>query len=326
MTIRVISGAEVLLSLPMPETIEAMKLAFVGVSSGSARLSEKHSIGLADDSGAMGVMMGSSASPGAHGLKAVTIKPDNVDRELPVLQGAVLLFDPGSGTPSALIDAGALTATRTAAASGLATQLLARPEASVAAIFGCGVQAASHLDAMLAVRQIERFIVWGRCAKKAARFCEFHNERLGIPVEFQPCATRAAQADIICTVTSATEPVLEGKSVVPGTHINLVGSHDAMHREADSALIAKSSLFTDRTEHALTSAGEIVSAIANRVIEVDHIRGELGELAQGKVEGRESKDQITVFKSLGLIVQDLIAADLVLRQCVENGRGTSCAF
>lgn len=327
MPIRVISRGDVQSALPMPQCIDRMADAMSATSRGEVVMPGRQLIPLSGRSGFLGMMPGSCANPRSDGVKLLSIKPDNSQIDLPVLQGAIILFDPESGSPAALIDAIEVTAIRTAAVSGLATKLLARPEAKTVAIFGCGVQAASHIDAMQAVIPVERFVIWGRSPENTEAFCEATAARISCPVDFIASGERAAgMADIICTVTAAAEPILKGDWVTAGTHINLVGSHDAQHRECDSDLIARAAVFSDHTPFALKEAGEIVAAIESGAITEQHIISELGQLVNDSKPGRKSDDQITVFKSLGLVSQDLLAADLVLRNASAHDLGTLCEF
>ena len=327
MSIRLVSHDNVRSAMPMMQCIDSMGEAMMASSAGQVSMPGRHVTPLVDETGFLGLMPGSCGNPRSYGVKVISIHPGNPARNLPVLQGAILLFDPDTGRPAALIDALEVTAIRTAAVSGLATQHLARTDAKTVAIFGYGVQAASHIDAMLAVREVEQFIIWGRSAEKAQAFCDASAARLSCPIEYIESAQQAAErADIICTVTSAAEPILNGDWVRAGTHINLVGSHDAQHRECNTDLIVKASVFSDHTPFALKEAGEIVAALEANVIDEKHIKAELGEVVSGDKPGRQNDDEVTLFKSLGLVSQDLLAADLVLRNANEQDLGTTCEF
>lgn len=327
MTIRLISHDKVKTAMPVSQCIDSMGEAMVATSAGQVNMPGRHVMPLIDDSGFLGLMPGSCGSPRSYGVKVMSIHPGNPSRDLPMLQGAILLFNPDNGRPAALIDALEVTAIRTAAVSGLATRHLARADARTVVIFGYGVQAASHIDAMLAVRNVERFIIWGRSPEKAKMFCDTHASRLPCSIEFMSSSEQAAgMADIICTVTSAADPVLKGEWVRPGTHINLVGSHDPQHRECDTDLVAKASVFSDHTPFVIKEAGEITAALAEGVINEKHIKAELGEVVSGDKPGRQSDEAITLFKSLGLVSQDLLAADLVLRNADAQDLGIACEF
>jgi alanine dehydrogenase len=282
---------------------------------------------LIDGSGFLGAMLGSCASPRVFGLKFMSVLPGNPAVGRPLLQGGLFLFDPDTGAPSALVDGSTITALRTAATSALSARLLARPDASTLAVLGYGVQAAEHLDAMLAVRPIDRIVVWGRSREKGERFCHLHSERLGLPVVFQDDAERAcASADIVCTATSAKTPILSGEWIRPGTHVVLIGSHDAGSAEADSVMISRATVFVDHWDRAARDAGEIAQALATGAVEVPRVARELGDLVTGALEARTSPDEITLFKSIGLLVQDLIAGSHVAAQARVLDRGHLCPF
>lgn len=327
MSIRILGPDGVRSALSMKQCIEVMGPAMRATSNGKAVLPGRQVLELPAGLGYLGLMPGACADPNSFGAKIVSVRPQNPGQGLPMLQGAVLIFDPATGAPVALMDAATLTALRTAAVSGLATRLLAREESSTVAIFGTGVQAASHLEAMQVAGKIKRFIVWGRDEKKSRLFCAEQSHRLSLEVEFVPSAEEAASlADIICTVTSAKEPVLLARWLKPGTHVNLVGSHDRAHRECDRQLIVESRLFVDKRSSAITDAGEIMEALESNVITSSHIVAELGELVESPDLGRQHQNEITVFKSVGIISQDLLAADRAWRNAVLHGLGTVCSF
>jgi ornithine cyclodeaminase len=243
-------------------------------------------------------------------LKALTIVPGNSARGLDSHQGFVALFDGETGEPRAIMNAGGVTAVRTAAVSGLATRLLAREDVGTLAILGTGTQAHSHLEAMLAVRSFERVVVWsasGRTLDGA--------ESVGTAEE----AVRAA--DVLCTVTALAEPVVQREWLKPGVHINAVGSSIPTTRELDTATMAAAALFVDRRESTLNESGDFLLARRDGAIGPEHIRAEIGELVIGAAKGRRSDDEITVFKSLGLAVEDLAAAEYVLARAEAEDAG-----
>ena len=311
----VIDAAAIRELLPMADCIDIMGDAMLAVSRGQVALSPRSAHALADRYGFLGTMPGSCLEPRIFGCKVMSIIPGNPARGRPTLDGVLLLFDADTGAPSAVIHGATLTALRTAATSALATRLLARADARTLLVMGNGVQAAEHIDAIRAVRDIRQVVVWSRSAERGAAFRDAQAARTGLPVAFEPDAARAcAAADIICCTTAAGEPVLRGAWVRPGTHVNLVGSHDAKSAEADADLIARSIVFVDQTEAALREAGEIVQAIAAGAITATQLRGELGQLVEGSVAGRGSPEDITVFKSVGLLAQDLVAGACIVRQ------------
>lgn len=327
MSLRIIDSNAVRRALPMGACIDQMALAMRAVSRGEVTMPSRQMIPLADGSGLLGLMPGSGRQPPAHGIKVLTLCPRNARSGRPVIQGMIAVFDPETGAPAAVIDAASVTAIRTAAVSGLATRLLAREDARTLALIGSGVQAESHLEAMCAVRPITHVRVWNRTRAGAAAFCQRHDGRFGCRLDVADTAAAAVQgADIVCTVTAAAEPVVRNDWIAPGTHLNLVGSHDAQHREVDEALIARAMLVVDHRGFAETQAGEIVAALAAGLVSTGHFRTELGDLVQQAASPRLSSEQVTLFKSLGLVAQDLYAADLVLRNAAAEGLGVSCPF
>ena len=325
MPTRILSGENIRAALSTEECAAAMADAMVVSSEGRVVVKDRQAISLADGSGFIGLMAGSCRAPRADGVKVVSIKPDNSKRGKPALQGLLLLFDDQDGSPAALIDAAELTLLRTAALSLLATRRLARSDARTVAILGCGAQARAHVAAMAQLEGAERILVWGRNIEAAEQLAALCSDSVHCPVEAVRTVPDAAkQADVICCVTSASRPVLFGRWVRPGTHVNLIGSHDANHAECDPDLIAKSRLFTDNTEAALTQAGEIVTALSEGIIAANHISAEIGELIRETARGRHSNSDITVFKSIGLIAQDLLAAELALRNANTRQIGETC--
>jgi ornithine cyclodeaminase/alanine dehydrogenase-like protein (mu-crystallin family) len=238
-------------------------------------------------------------------------------------QGGVMIFDPKNGSPLALCEAGAITAVRTAAVSALATDKLARPDAVTATILGAGTQASSHIEAMLAVRPIERIRVWSRDADKVQAFAKEQAVRHGVTVEAAAdIASAIAGADIVCTTTSAREPVLFAEMLEPGMHINAVGASIPSWREIDPGVLPLVSLFTDRRESLRNEAGEFIDAVKTGLVEQGLVVPEIGEVLNGDHPGRTSETEITLFRSLGLAVEDIASAELVYQRAVEGGVGT----
>ena len=256
-----------------------------------------------------GTMTGAMGSDGAFGSKLISVFSDNFAKGVQSHQGVVVLFDPASGAPVCVLHAGEITAIRTAAASAVATDALARVEASRLAILGYGEQAAAHVRAMGKVRAIELVTVWGRSPERAAAFCGRMTAELGLPVvAAADVPTAVAEADIICTVSGASEPILRGEWVAPGAHVNIVGSSRAGPCEVDDDLVVRARFIADSREGVLAQGAEFLSARAAGLIGDEHIIGEIGEVLAGTVEGRRSATEITAYKSLGHIVQDLASA------------------
>ena len=311
----------------MPVCIDAMGAAFAALAAGTAQLPLRQVVRLPGTPNALYVMPASDQSLGAIGAKALTVFPGNDAAGIASHQGVVLLFDAADGRLTAILDAGAITAIRTAAVSGLATRLLARADAGDVAILGAGVQARSHLAAMCAVRTVRRVRVWSQRPERAAAFARDVGAGHGVPIEACPSASAAiAGADIICTVTASKGPVVRGADVTAGAHINAVGASSPATRELDTAAVAGSRLFVDRRESALAESGDFLIPRAEGAITDAHIRGELADLVSGAVRGRERPDDTTLFKSLGLAIEDVAAAHVVLARAELSGSGTFVDF
>jgi len=299
-----VSAEEVERLLPYAECIPLMRAAMIALSQGRTRQLLRQILDLPEGR-AFGAMLGAMLEDGVFGAKLVSVYPDNFAHGGPSHQGVVALFDAATGAPSAMLDAGAITAIRTAAASAAATDALARPDARRLAILGYGEQARRHLAAIREVRDIERVTVWGRDLAKARAFggiaCGSVEEAV-------------AGADIICTVTAAPEPILNSEWVADGAHINAVGSSRAGPRELDDALVARARLFADHAEGVRAQGAEYLHALAAGAIRPDHLLGEIGEVFAGTLPGRTGPGDVTIYKSLGSIVQDLAAARHILAQ------------
>ncbi len=307
-----IDGRTVKELLPMRDCIDLMAEALGALARGEAVQPLRRGLRLPDGSGLLGVMPGFLGNPPVLGVKVITVFPAN-PRHLETHQGAVLLFDPHDGRLLAAIDASAITAIRTAAASGAATHALARPGAAVLGILGSGTQARSHLEAMLLVRPIERVVVWGRNFERARRFASDSAARHRVPVRAAASAEEAVRgADVVCTVTASCEPVLRGAWLSPGAHVNAVGACTSATRELDTEAVERCRVFVDRRESALAEAGDLLVPMREGRLTEAHIAGDLGDILLGRIPGRRGGDEITLFKSLGLAVEDLAAAAAVL--------------
>jgi ornithine cyclodeaminase len=303
--------------------MDAMAEALRSVSRGESVLPLRQVIMLPDRSGAFAAMPAYLASPPALGLKAITVFPGNHGTELDSHQGAVLLFETKRGSLLAVMDASSITAIRTAAVSGVATRLLARADAGDLALLGTGVQALKHLEAMSHARRLRRVRAWSRSPEHVRAFAQRAARSLGLTVEAAASALEAVQgADLVCTVTSSREPVLKGEWLAPGAHVNAVGASLPSARELDTEAVTRARLFVDRRESALNEAGDFLIPRREGAVDEGHIRGELGELLLGSCRGRQSEAEITVFKSLGLAVEDVAAAQLIYDNALKTGAGT----
>lgn len=322
MQVLIVNQAEVPKLLPMDECIEVMENALGALARGDAILPLRPTLWL-PETGLLCLMPAYLGDTESVGVKVISVFADNQGTEYDVHQGAVLLFETKHGCLQAIVDATAVTGIRTAAVSAVATKLLARPGAGDLAILGTGTQGRAHLEAMLLARPIRRVRVWSLPLEGAREFAERESQRHGIAVEFMATAQEAvAGADLICTCTPAKEPVLMGEWIAPGTHINAVGSSVYFTRELDTAAVVKSRLFVDRRESTLNEAGDFLFPRKEGAISDDHILGEIGEILVGGIEGRTSPEEITLFKSLGLAVEDLASAHYIYHKAKEKGMGT----
>ena len=321
MTVLQIGAEEVRERLSLPECIEAMALAMRAVSSGRFEAPQRRITPL--EHGHFFLMPGSMAEGPVFGAKLISLVPGNPERSLPAVQGFIALFDHDSGTPLALVDGASITYLRTAATSALATQYLARKNAQTHGIFGAGVLAMEHLKAIACIREITMTRVWARDSSRAEAFADLASRQTGLNV-VAASAQEAAACDIVTTVTNADEPVLLGQWLAPGSHLNLVGAHQPDHREADSDAVSQASVFVDTRESALKEAGDILVPMSEGRLGESAIRGEIGQVLEGEVTGRRNDEEITLFKSLGHVAQDIHAAERVYRRVADsrsNGQG-----
>jgi ornithine cyclodeaminase/alanine dehydrogenase-like protein (mu-crystallin family) len=258
----------------------------------------------------------------ALGLKAVAVYPGNVEHHLPTHLATILLLDPATGALRAVLDGRLITEMRTAAVSAAATDRLARRDARVLAILGAGVQARSHLEAIREVRPPAEVHVWSRTPASAERFASEMRERFGVTVAVAASAERAVRgANVICTVTSSTTPVVEAAWLSPGTHLNAVGAARPDWRELATDAVRRARLFVDSRAGALSEAGDVVGPIREGAITDRHVVAEIGEVFAGRHAGRESDEEITLFKSLGMAVEDVATARFAYLRAQANGIG-----
>lgn len=322
MKVLMINQSEVRQLLPMNECMEVMSATLKTLAEGNAILPLRPVMWLPEKVGALGMMPAYLGSIGMMGLKVVSVFPGNHGTEYDSHIGAVMLYETKHGQLLAIVDASEITAIRTAAVSGVATRLLARDDASDLTIMGAGIQAKSHLAAMLEARNIQRVRVWSRNNDHAKAFAERESGRYEMAIEAIGDAEQAVEgADIICTTTSSPEPILKGAWLQMGVHINAVGSSVAFTRELDTAAMVKSKLFVDRRESTLNEAGDFLFPKKEGAINDDHIKGEVGEVLLGQAKGRESDNEITLFKSLGLAVEDVASAHHIYTRAVERNMG-----
>ena len=311
--------------LTMKDAIAAVQEGFRQLALGNVMMPQRTAIRIPDYHGlhlGMPAYVG-GADGGSLALKVVTVYPDNPSKySLPTTIGTLLLNDPRTGALVAIMDAGFLTAMRTGAVSGVATSFLARQNASSVGVFGAGVQARAQLIAVCEVRPIERAVVCDPRKEAREEYAAEMSERLSIPVEPTDDSRACAENDIIVAASSSRTPVFEGAWLTPGTHINGIGSHSPDARELDSATIKRAKIVPDLAAACLAEAGDLILPIQEGAITEDHIHADLGEVVAGLKPGRESDDEITLFKSVGLAVQDAATAARVYELARDAGVGT----
>jgi ornithine cyclodeaminase len=323
----ILTQSEVRQLLPMADCIDVMEQALMTLSRGDAINPLRRGIRLPEPTGILGVMPGYLRDPRAVGLKVVTVFQHNHGTEYDSHQGVVMLFELDHGTPMVIMDASEITAIRTAAVSAVATRLLANENAGDLAILGSGVQARHHLEAMAVVRPLTTVRVFSRNEKRRAKFAKWASTRFSFPVGAKDSAQAAVEgADIICTTTSSSEPVLLGDWIAPGAHINAVGSSVVTARELDARAVARSRLFVDRRESTVHESGDYLGALQEGAITEAHILSEIGDVLSGNHAGRESPEEITLFKSLGLAIEDLAAAHYVFTEATKRRIGVEVAL
>ena len=328
----VLSNPEVAELLPMNECIAVMREALSALAAGLAHQPLRTIMRPADAKGVVGLMPvylsgGISDHQASFGLKAICVFPGNPAQGKDAHQGAVLLFSGETGELQAMMNASAITAIRTAAVSAVATDLLARADACNLALLGAGVQAHSHLTAMSHVRSIKRCLIASRHFEHAQNFADAVRSDFSFPLEPVKRVEEALQgADLIVTATTAVEPIVKREWISAGAHLNLVGSSTPKAREVDSETMAAASLFVDRRESTINEAGDYLLAVRDGLIGPNHIRAEIGEVLKGDKRGRTSPEEITLFKSLGLAIEDLFAAQYVCRKAAEQKAGSWVEF
>jgi len=326
MALRILDAAQIDQLLPLGECIDVMAEAMQAASRGAVAIPQRMAVPLIDGSAAMYLMPGSTLQPPVYGAKLISLHPRNAAQGRPVIQGFVVLFEHDTGVPVALVEGARLTLLRTAAASGLATRTLARADAGSHGIFGAGPQAAVHARAIAAVRKIARVVIWARNHDKAQALAAELRAELDSEVVASPDPAVAGACDVVTTVTASSEPVLQGAWLRPGAHLNLVGAHSPTTRESDDEVARRSRIYVDLLQSALNEAGDLLLPMQAGIIERSAIVAELGQVLSGAAPGRSDDSQITLYKSLGIVAQDLAAAAYVYQQAVARGVGTVVAF
>jgi alanine dehydrogenase len=318
--VKILSEADVRAVLTTSELIEEMERALAAFSAGEVNQPLRAVVEIREHEAFFAAMPALLERGPALGVKLVTVYPGNLERGLPSHMATILLFDPDTGAPVAMMDGRYITEARTAAVSALSVRLLARRDAQTLAILGSGVQARSHLEALRTVWQFRDIRAWSPTRE---RLMEFVGDSGRIVRAAETAEDAVRGAGVIVLVTSSTTPVIESDWLSPGAHVISVGACRPALREMDPALVARGRLFVDSRTSALAESGDVVQGIRENRFDAGHIAGELGELILGRVAGRTSEDQVTIFKSLGLAVEDVAAARLVLSHVLAQPRGSS---
>jgi len=308
--------------LTMDRCIDAVDGAMRALSSDAVNVPIRSFMSLPEDKGVMAVMPGAAAQPPFFGLKVLSLLPDNPNHGRPTIQGFSALFDHNTGELVSIVESASVTAIRTAAASGLATRELARPDVKSHGILGTGVQSVTHAQAILSARPgITKTLIWGRDFAKAQARAEELSDRLGIDCQAAEDIAEVCGCDVISAVTASAEPLIQYEFVQPGSHINLVGSHVPQKREACSDTLANAKIYVDVLKAALVEAGDLLIPMSEGRISAEDIQGEIGEVLLGKAPARQSVDDITLYKSLGNAAQDLFAAVATYQSACEQEIG-----
>jgi ornithine cyclodeaminase/alanine dehydrogenase-like protein (mu-crystallin family) len=327
----VLNADEVRKSLPMRDAIEAMKKAYASLSDGRAEVPLRTRLSIPDHN-ALAIFMPAyvhTDEADALAVKIVSIFPENPARGLPYIQAAVVAFEAGTGKVSAMLEGSSLTAIRTGAGSGAAIDLLARKDSKTVAIFGAGAQGRTQLEAACAVRRIEKAWIFDSDAKRAEVFIKEMMESGSVQAHLEPASSpRAAVqgSDIVCTATTSTTPVFDDADLKPGAHISAIGAYTPEMAEIPAETVRRAKVFVDSRLAVLAEAGDLIQPMKSGLITETHVRAELGEIILGRKPGRESETEITYFKSVGVAVQDAMAAQLALKNAKAMGLGREIEF
>jgi ornithine cyclodeaminase/alanine dehydrogenase-like protein (mu-crystallin family) len=317
----VLSEFDVRQLLKMPQLIDTMEVALRAFSDGAVHQPVRTVLRVGTDIAFFGLMPAFRAEPPALGTKLVTVTPRNAERGLPTHLATILLMDPATGELLAVLDGRYITEARTAAVSAAATRALARQDASVLAILGSGVQAHSHLQALPLVRPLREVRVWSPTRQHRVHFAEEHHRAAPVVMAVDSPQDAVRGADLIVAVTAASEPVLRSEWVADGAHICAIGACRPDMREMDTPLVQRARVYVDSRPGALAEAGDLLIPIGEEAYAADRIAGEIGELFGGRIGGRRNGREVTLFKSVGMAIEDVAAADMVYRRAAEVGLG-----
>ena len=322
---RILSGADVRQAVTMAGAIQAVKAAYIQLSAGKAVVPLRTPVPVEKQGGVTLFMPAYLSTSDALGAKIVSVFPGNLARGLPLIHAVVVVVDAETGCPIALMDGTYLTALRTGAASGVSTDLLARPDARVAAVFGAGAQARTQLEAVCTVRPIQKAWVYDTVPDRAVAYAQ---EMLGrgrpIPTDISVAGSPAEAlraADVVCTATTSSTPVFDDADLKSGAHVSGVGAYTHEMQEIPAETVARAKVVVDSRVASLAEAGDLIIPLKDGLITEASIHGEIGEVATGQIPGRESDTEVTFFKSVGLAVQDVAVAELILQRAADLGLG-----
>jgi ornithine cyclodeaminase/alanine dehydrogenase-like protein (mu-crystallin family) len=316
-----ISGKDVLQCFPMKNAIEVMRSAFSIISNPDNSIPQRTALVMPNENADALIMPVYAKQPERFGIKVVAINRNNPSKKLPLIHSVMLLFTSVTGAPMAILDAESITGIRTGAGCGLATDILARQDSSVAAIFGAGVQARYQLEALCIVREIKNVLLFNIDAESSKKFVTEMSDKLNVKIEMTENTSELKNTDIICTATTASSPLFEDKDIAEGTHINAIGSYKPDVREIPSLTVKRAKLIVDSKDSCLEEAGDIIIPINEGLINEDHIHAELGDIINNKAASRTNDKEITFFKSVGNAVQDLSSAIYIFNKAKDYGLG-----
>ena len=325
MKILVLNRQDVQQTVTMSQAISAVREAFIELSQKKAVIPMRTQIQVQKTNGISLFMPAYLPGSQSLGAKIVSIFPDNLRKSLPTLHGLVIVLDAETGRPQSLMDGTSLTALRTGAASGVATDLLASRDSATAAIFGAGTQGRTQLEAVCTVRSIRKAWIYDPNPRAAKLFAEeMGKQGAPIPQEIAVATSphqAAAEAEVICTATTSSSPVFEDGSIKPGVHLNGVGSYTPAMQEIPAQTVHRAYVFVDSISAVWEEAGDLIIPLRNGLFDRSHVRGEIGELACGQIQGRAGRQDITFFKSVGVAVQDMAVARIILAEAQSRGLG-----
>ncbi len=325
-SILILSQKEIRSLITMPEIITTVREAYLELSSGETIAPERMHINIPKHEGTVLIMPIYSQASCLLSLKTATLFSDNKTKQLPLLQAIITLIDGMNGRILAILEGSLITAMRTGAASGTATDLLARQDSKTVAIFGAGIQGRTQLEAVCAVRNIEKSFIFDPDTESANIYAAEMSAQLNIDVCIPDNEKKLLEADIICTATSSNSPVFKAEFVAPGTHINAFGSYKPQTREIPEEIVQKSRIIMDHKKSCLTEAGDILIPLNNGNISLKQLDDEIGEIISGEKPARNSPEEITLFKSVGHAIQDLTVAQLIYKKAIETETGTKVSL